>query len=316
MLHGSLEGEFASFVERYLNPVSVSGKEVMCVCIFHDDHNASMQFNLEKGLFNCFSCQVGGSYRKIEKKLGIAHSEIGVSLDVILRKLNELKHGAGRDKGMRVIPETELNKFTMPTDYWAKRGLWESTVSAFDLGYDIVNDAVTIPVRNMDGALLGITRRYLDPDADTRYKYPAGFKKGEHLFGSWLVANDPSALSVTLTEGAIDAMQLWQWGVPAMAIYGSSVTLEQIRQLKRLGLSEVVLFFDNDRAGEDLVRRCRGWKNTGTDRWQRVADLDLRRHFNVKTVRWGGISKRVAKDVNDLDLLQARNMLAKAVRLP
>lgn len=314
MLH--LSGDYASFVERYLDPVSVSGNECMCVCIFHDDHNASMQFNLETGLFVCFSCNVGGSYRKIERQLGVAHSEVGVSLDVILRKLNDLKKGAGQDEQMRVIPEAELGKYKMPTDYWESRGFTKSTIDAFDLGYDIVADAVTIPVRTMGGDLLGVTRRFLDPDAESKYRYPRRFKKGEHLFASWLVANDQSVTSVALTEGAVDAMQLWQWGVPAMAIYGSYVSREQIRQLRTLGLSEVTLFFDNDKAGQELVTRCRGWRVTGKDKWERDSDLDLRRYFGVKAVDWRGITKRRAKDVNDLDFLKARNMLAKAPRLP
>lgn len=310
-----LHGDYASFVDRYLNPASISGDEVMCVCLFHDDHNASMQFNVVNGLFTCFSCQVGGSYRKIEKKLGISHSDVGVGLDVIYRKLNELKKGAGLAEGPRLVAEEELGKYTMPTDYWASRGFTKSTIDAFDLGYDIIADAVTIPIRTVNGNLLGVTRRFLEQDADVRYKYPRRFKRAEHLFASWLVANDPSVTSVALTEGQIDAMTLWQYGVPAMAVYGSAISPEQIRLMKHLGLSRVTLFFDNDKAGNDLSRRCRGWVQTDSGVWRKRPDLDLRRHFDVKMVDWRGISKRRAKDANDLDMLKARNMLANAPRL-
>lgn len=312
---GQLDGQYASFVERYLDPVSVSGNEAMCVCIFHDDHNASMQFNLDKGLFTCFSCNVGGSYKKIERKLGISHTDIGVGLDVIHRKLNDLKRNAGLDEGPRLLPESTLQRYTMPTDYWETRGLWKSTIKAFDLGYDIMADAATIPLRTVSGDLLGVTRRFLDPDADSKYRYPKGFKRSDHLFGSWLVANDPSASSVALTEGQIDAMTLWQWGVPAMAVYGSSISVEQIRLMRHLGLSQITLFFDNDNAGFELSRRCRGWKQVDGGVWKKLPDLDLRRYFDVKMVKWSGITKRQAKDVNDLNMVKARNMLANAPRL-
>lgn len=312
-----MDGEYADFVDRYLQPVSISGREVMCMCLFHDDHNASMQFNLDKGLFTCFSCAAGGSIKKIYRHLGIDPGvKTGVGLDVIYRKLNDLRRGVDLDTGPRLMREAELDRFKVPTKYWkAERGLSDSTIQAFDLGYDIAQDAVTIPVRTMNGDLLGVTRRFLEADPVTRYRYPKGFHKSDHLFGSWMVANDHSGLPVALTEGAIDTMTLWQWGVPAMAVYGSHISEAQIRIMRRLGLTRINLFFDNDAAGQKLVKRCRGFKQQSNDRWEYSRELDLRRFFDVHAVNWSGISRLRAKDVNDLDIIKARNLVANALPL-
>lgn len=295
--------DYEEFAERHLNVQSKSGREWMCICVFHEDRNASMQFNIDKGMFVCFSCGVGGGIKKLEQRLGVSHQHIGVGVDTIYRKLNELRKQANREEGPRIYPESHLQTFSMPHPYWNNRGLTDVTIEAFDLGYDIGRDAVTIPVRTMNGELLGVVRRYLDPDADVRYRYPKRFHKREHLFASWMVAADQSIDTVALTEGAIDTITLWQWGVPAMAIYGSDVSELQLRALRRLGITKVQLFFDNDKPGQNIVRQCLGWHRTGNGvKWERRRDQDMRRYFGVSVVDWKGVPKALAKDINDLQV--------------
>ena len=307
--------EYEEFAANYLNVLSVSGKEAMAICIFHEDSNASMQFNLETGLYLCFSCGAKGNIRTLENRFGISHRDPGVGIDTIYRRLAELKK-IDRDEGPRILPESELKKYALPTKHWAARGFNATTITSFDLGYDVHRDALTIPIRTMGGELLGFQRRFMDPDATPRYMYPKGFHKKEHLFASWMVANDSSAHTVALTEGAIDTMTLWQYGVPAMAIYGSSISPEQIRVLRMLGIDEIVLFFDNDKAGKELTRRSLGWsKINGVRGWVKNPDEDLRRYFKVRTVDWKKAPRHTdhrIKDANDLDRLTAVRMFRTA----
>ncbi|UVF61474.1 DNA primase [Gordonia phage DalanDe] len=306
--------EYTNFAERYLNIGSVVGVEALCTCPFHDDSNPSFQFNLESGLFICFSCGASGSIRTLERRFGVSHRSVGVGLDVLYRRIRDLERPP---EGPALPREESLNQFRIPTRYWeAKRKLTKETIKQFDLGYDIANDAVTIPVRTETGTLLGVTRRYLAADAFPRYKYPKGFHKRDHLFGSWLVAEDDSITSVALTEGAIDAMWLWQCGYPAMAIYGSSISDTQIRTLQRLGIRKITLFFDNDKAGRTIVKLCCGWKyNEHADRWKKYPELDLRKKFVVENVSWVGLPAR-CKDANNLSPSQVRLLMRTATPLP
>lgn len=306
--------QYQDFAERYLNVQSTSGPEFLALCPYHDDTNPSFQFNVESGLFICFSCGASGSIRALERRFGITHRSVGVGLDVLYRKLNDLEHPPRPRSAPR---EESLTQFRIPTPYWEKkRGLTRETQKMFDLGYDIANDAVTMPVRSTGGDLLGVMRRFLDPEAWPRYKYPKGFHKREHLFGAWLVAEDESVTSVALTEGAIDAMWLWQCGYPAMAIYGSSISDVQIRMLQSLGIRKLSLFFDNDRAGQRIVRQCCGWKhNERRGTWEKRPELDLRRKFVVETVDWTGLPKR-CKDANTLSEAQVKLLMRTAIPLP
>lgn len=303
--------KYGPFAERYLTNVQhTTGSEVIALCPFHEDHSPSFQFNVEKGLFICFSCGAKGSIRRLEQRFGVSHRSVGVGLDVLYKAINDLDRPGSSDSHM---DESQLSQYSLPTDHWRDRGFTKDTVDKFQLGYDMMRDAMTIPMRDVSGNLLGVCRRYMDPDMRNRYRYPKGFHKREHLFASWLVADMPKTRSVALTEGAIDAMTVWQAGTPAMAIYGSSVSDDQISQLRLLGIRNITLFFDRDKAGREITKRCLGWKrDEDTGKWIRKRNSDLRRWFNVRSVEWDGVNRR-AKDANDLDTDTLKRMLADAV---
>ncbi|QGJ92957.1 DNA primase [Gordonia phage Chidiebere] len=282
----------------------------MCVCPFHDDHNASLQFNVDKGLFICFSCNAKGGIRALRRRFGVSDRDVGVGLDVVYGKISDLTRPKPAETRMS---ENELMAYQLPTDEWTKRGLNATTIDQFQLGYDIVRDAMTIPVRTLSGDLIGVVFRYMDPDLKNRYRYPKGFHKREHLFASWMVADLADSSHVVLTEGAIDAMSVWQAGTPALAIYGSSVSLEQIRQLRMLGVRKVTLAFDNDKPGRDIVKTCLGWKKHLDGRWEKT-DTDLRRWFLVDQVNWRRAPRRV-KDANDLSTRELQRLLADSSRI-
>jgi len=307
-MKGMTRNDYSDFAERYLTIHQTMGDEVMAICPFHDDHNASFQFNTKKGLYYCFSCHASGTIRKLESRFGVSHRSMGVGLDVLYRAIGDLERPQAPELFMR---EEQLAQYRIDTSLWEDRGLNKDTIDKFDLGYDFIRDAMTIPMRNLNGDLLGLCRRYMDPDMRNRYRYPKGFHKREHLFASRLIADMPKTPPVCLTEGAIDTMTVWQAGMPAMAIYGSSVSTDQIRQMRLLGVREVTMFFDRDKAGREVTKRCLGWKKNDDGSWTRKRSSDLRRWFNVRSVEWNE-APRYAKDANDLAVDTIRKMLANA----
>ena len=280
---------FAEFAEQYLDIRSASGAEAMARCPFHDSSKYTMQFNLETGLFICFSCSEGGGYNKLAEHFGLPTNRyVEPSLQLVMKKLNDLRHPKKEVK--KVLPETYLERFRFPTDYWSSRGFNDSTIEAFDLGYDPIRDAVTIPERDMNGVLCGVTYRFLNIDEDEqRYQYAKGFPRRDNLFASWLVMQDESIETLGLVEGSTDSMTCWQAGCPAVGQYGSSITATQIRLLRRLGVQHIVLFFDNDEAGKKAKRYALGMrrrKRDGKVVWEYDPTTDLRRDFTVSSVRY------------------------------
>lgn len=243
---------YAELAETYLDITSHSGDELMARCPFHDDSSASLQFNIKKGLFICFSCQEKGTAKKLVEHFGGRYQDPDIAIADIYKKLDLIEMPSDGPQTARVLPERTLKRYAFPTDYWASRGLSSDVVEVFGLGYDPIENDAIIPVRNIDGGLIGVIRRRLEEGAMPKYLYYRGFPRSTSLFASWLVARTLTD-SVVITEGSLDAISVWQGGFPAVAQYGSSLSSQQAVILRRLGIARVVLFFDNDRAGKQAT---------------------------------------------------------------
>lgn len=327
---------YEDFAEKNLNVVLRNGSEWMVRCCFHENEGSpSMQFNVEKGMFVCFSCGAGGGMKTLSKHLGIRHQDPAVDVNDLIGKLNRLKKQAKEDDAiLTVLPEDHLHRYNFPTDYWGEcpkscryrrrhgvrqcrnhRGFTEDTISAFDLGYDPLDNAAIIPLRNINGGLIGIIRRYLDEDVEFRYKYPMGFKRSTALFGSWLVEQDTDDVAV-LVEGSVDAMAVWQAGYMGLAQYGSSISRQQVRTMIRLGIRHVVLMQDNDKAGNKARRQALGYRQhlrDGKMIEEYDPTVDLSRHFSISRVHW----ERKHSDPGALATkpTQIRNLVDNSVNL-
>jgi hypothetical protein len=301
------------FVEAHLNVASREGMEYNVLCPIHGESNASMRINVDKGVWFCHGCGAKGGMNGLAKALGVSfkYDKARAGMARLMQKLDLLRKGP--DAPPSILPEETLKRYALPTRYWTDprpegRGFSEETVAAFDLGYDAMSDHAIIPIRNVHGELLGVTRRNLtwrDKGDGARYRDPKGFQKGKHLFGSWFAAQAESP-TVVITEGPLDCIKVWQAGHPAVACYGSQVTLSQISLLRRIGTVRVVLFFDNDAAGKKLIRQCRGWtpyteKVDGreVERWTYDQEHDLRKFFVVKRVAYNALSEK-GNDPGDL----------------
>lgn len=291
---GTATSPIEQFVETHFDVRHRGSEEWDVLCPKHGDRNASMRINVVKGVFMCHGCHIHGGMTRLARLVGQTWrpgSQQEMSLAMLQAKLTTLRKGVD-DRTVRILPESALLRYQLPTSYWEDtRGFTPETVAAFDLGYDPINDCVTIPVRNVHGELLGFTRRFLDfdPDLDlgndSKYKDPKGFRKADNLFASWMAAADESP-SLVIVEGPLDAIKVWQAGHAAVAQYGSYITPRQIRLLKQLGAIEIILFYDNDNGGRGAVEYAKGWERDETG--ARVYDPthDLRKHFIVKRVSY------------------------------
>ncbi len=309
--------KYEALVEKHFQVGGRSGEEWMVRCISHRDSTASMQINVEKGLWLCFTCGAKGNAKALLRELGLQWSEPEVDVADLRARIDALRTPDA--KVQTILPESYLRRFQIPTRAWRDRGITPATVAAFDLGYDMMGDYLTIPIRDINGALLGVIKRYMGDDVpgNQRYKYPLGFKRSQNLFGSWLVEHDPDAHTVVLCEGSLDAVKLWQANHPALAVYGSSISESQVRLLRRLGVVRVVLFFDDDPAGEKAANSCLG-EHLHMSRGRKVKEYrpvtDLRRSFVVEKVTYPKAHK--GSDPGALDAQTIGLMLQEARRIP
>lgn len=137
-----------------------------------------------------------------------------------------------------------------------------SCVKVVDLKRSTVR--IGLPVKNIDGGLLGYTCRVLSPeDAEPRYLPLAAdavsWRSKELPVSEALFLADQVLRRgwdrVVLVEGPYDALRLYSQGVPALAILGAgSWTAKKRALLAGLGLDAVLVVMDNDEAGQDCQR--------------------------------------------------------------
>lgn len=266
---------FQAVAERWLTPVLRSGDEWMCACPFcGGGHN--LQFSIRKGLWICFRCEKKGSAQQLVTRLGGSYTNPSHSTDMIRESLGQLrKNIKARRKGSEVdaLPENYLARFAgKPNEYWTRRRKFtKSTISEWDLGYDPigprlwnaetqswekVGPCVTLPYRTPEGDLLGVIHRRLG-DGFPRYIYPKGFDRKGTLFGSWKLEEIGGNIRrAVLVEGSTDAIRVHQVGFHTAAQYGSSLHPRQVRLLRRLGVNEIVLFYDYDASGRKATHQA------------------------------------------------------------
>lgn len=235
---------YEEFIKRHLDISMVSGKEFYGRCPFHQDTTPSFAINGETGLWICHACGVKGNIHHLANQLGIG---VHVTASGIKSRAASLKESMDDPvvEVMRPLPDAWLAQFRHRHIYWDHRGIGRATQKAFELGYDQQWNAVTIPIRDVNGALLGVVRRRLDDDGP-RYIYPKGFKRAQNLFASWMMDD---VVAAALVEGPIDALACWDAGIPALAMYGSHLSSYQIQLIKAIGLRSLAILTDRDEAG-------------------------------------------------------------------
>lgn len=294
---------YEKMVRKTFDVRSITGSEALCMCPWHKDTSGGhLYVNVFSGLYLCFSCGAKGSLDKM------VDGEVPKATTTDLRE--RLDRMAERKKPLHTYPEGWLRKYAIPHPFWTQeRGLDPDIVDLFGLGFDPFSNRATMPLRDVQGRVLGVTFRRLD-GGTPKYLNPKGYPIGRHLYGAWLL-ND-NHRTVAVTEGQVDAIRCWQYGIPAVAAMGARLTPDQVSVLQHCGVRKVVLLLDNDNAGRKgtvaIYGALRGtgisvrsgwyreyWlKQNGDGTWRNVKDPDeltrprLRKmyHSAVNMLEW------------------------------
>lgn len=141
------------------------------------------------------------------------------------------------------LDEGILNKYMYYHPYMWKRGLSKEVVDRFGIGYDKDHNAITFPVWNAQNKLVMITSR----NVTTKYFHiEANKDKPVYLLN---FVNMDKIDKVYVCESQINALTLWSWGYPAIALFGTG-TQYQYDILNKSGIRNYILCFDGDVAGD------------------------------------------------------------------
>lgn len=226
------------------------GIERSFLCPEHGDSRPSASVNIIKGKWYCYTCHAHGDLTGEARLAEPDYHSMRLWLDQRLAQ-------------NRVYPEAWLDRWDAGPvhPYWIGR-VGELTARRFRLGHDSETDTLTYPLRDPSGGVLGVVRRSLGGEGP-KYRYPVGIDVGRLLFNYSPVHRD----AVVLVEGALDAIALWRSGVYALGIYGSRLSVEQVRLIDRIDPLYVYTCYDSDAAGWAAHRDTeRAFKHRSVDR--------------------------------------------------
>lgn len=213
--------------------------------------------------FNCFTCHQHGSLTELLKEIS---EHTGTDFTGLITNVDkeELLGSDLPEWGQRKL-RTNKPKLGEPVDedilfayesakgnpYLKSRGISDSIVERFQLMYDPDNRGVPrvlVPIRHTDGSLYGFLGRATN-DGIPKVRDYLGLPKRQLLFGAHEVVGQGYD-RIVVVEGVFDALRIWQYGFPAVAVMHSTLTAEQTRTLTDIAQS-VLLLYDNDKAGRE-----------------------------------------------------------------
>lgn len=153
-----------------------------------------------------------------------------------------------------------LNQYNFRHKYLNGRGIDERVQRAFTVGYDKGARAITLPWFDRAGRLANIKFRSV---RDKRFWYfPGGQPIRDHLFGLKMLYR-VKAERVYIVEAEIDALTLWQNGIAAVALGGSTLTSKQRELILQAPIRELVIATDNDQPGrriaDSIIQQLNGY---------------------------------------------------------
>lgn len=224
-------------------------------CPLHDDHKRSAQLNITKGVWFCQAGCGGGRVA-----------------DLIKRKDDWFPPAASTPNGVMKVkmradrPQEEINEAKVKgwhsslmanegalDELKTLRGLFESTITRFEIGWDRSKSAYTIPVRGVDGELLNIRCYQTRPRAGRRKVWGVEGMNVPRLYPIEVLAIEQHN-EIIICEGELDALITNQYGFPCVTRTGSAKVWRSEWNQAFKG-KVVYLCHDCDDAGQDGNRR-------------------------------------------------------------
>ena len=236
--------------------VGASGDEIQCYCPVHrltvgrEQSDPRFYMNAESGAALCFTCGWRGNLTRLVDDLEADIDLEAFEFATLVRRADHLTP-ATKDESEEVeaadpyVSEYAFNKnpYPPPAELCA-RHLTMSEAVRLNIRWDESQKLWLIPVYGFDGKLLGWQekghRHFLN--------VPPRMRKSRSLFG----LQQATGKRVFVVESPLDAARFLRYGYAAVATYGASVSSGQLHRIANV-FSQIVLAFDNDRAGWDVT---------------------------------------------------------------
>ena len=280
------------------------------LCPFHSEKTPSFVVYPETQSFYCFGCGAGGDVITFVRK--ISNLDYVEAVKLLAGRagmpMPEEDDQAGRLRSRVLAINKEAARFfyeqlnaendaaRTARGYWRGRGLSDSTIRRFGLGYapddfgalrrhlrskgyteeemlasglqkrsekgnvyDVFRGRVMTPIFDLRGNVIAFGGRVLGDEKPKYVNSPETlvYKKSKAMF-ALNIAKKSASRRYILCEGYMDVISLHQAGFDtAVAACGTALTADQVRLLSEYA-DEVVLCYDSDEAGQKATARSLG----------------------------------------------------------
>ena len=235
-------------IEFVVNPNNKYEIAMRCFSGIHSDKSPSLSYNVEKGLFNCFSCGFKGDTDRFVKELGITLSEEplskqGFKIKKLLDKLANIRD----DKPIH-LPEP---RFSVKHAFKGVSQEVLASFGAFTTTHDSLDDYLCIPVyqygklRFIEGRNTALTG---NSEMPKYMRKPAGVDVKTILFPLDRVKD---YTKIILVEGIFDMINMHALGYTnTLCIFGiNNFNVGKAKMLDELGCRKAIILMDGDAAG-------------------------------------------------------------------
>lgn len=240
-----------------------------CLCPFHDDHHASLTFNLRKNSYRCFACGASGdaidlTMKMLSRSFPEACRWLANENNIILEEYkahepmnNETLKPFDASRYERFFEHPYLNNMARAFLFdermlnervisWCRLTSWQDREGT---------NWLQIPYFDQQGKLIGIQNRNLQKGATPRFRFPSGSCCS--IYNLPIIAYLTPEESLFITEGASDCWAMMSMGRKAIAIPSATLLkpsdLQLFESLKNLGVT-FHMYPDDDVPGERLYK--------------------------------------------------------------
>jgi len=273
-----------------------SGGNFKAVCPFHDEKSPSFVVSPQKQIYHCFGCGAGGDSVKFVmeyEKLSYpeALEKLAEVYNVALTYTHN-KHNKHRSQLMEKLNEwyqTLLGKNQRALEYIKERGIYESSIEKFGIGYAPDSQAtlhfirsqqfsikeavdmgvvgyneerkqtyarfierITFPIFSANGNIVGFGGRTISGHQAKYVNSPETpfFNKSRLLYAYHLAKQSVyKKEEIIITEGYLDVIMLHQAGFDNTVATLGTALTHEHLPLLRKGTPRIVMAYDGDEAG-------------------------------------------------------------------
>ena len=264
--------DIVEYISQYID-LEQRGFEFWGLSCFKSENTPSFSVRRDPGFFYDYSSGIGGNlftfvkeynkcsnteaieilknYAGYDGQVSAGHKRLQAEIDC--RRFAKPKNNAKLGKNT-ILTDDYMDRYENRSDkldVWRAEGISDESLKKFQVKYDSFSDRLVYPIRNLDGKIVNIGGRTLDPqwkDKKLRkYTYFHSWGTLNVIYG--LYENMESILKkreVILFEGCKSVLLANTWGIENTgAILTSHLNGEQLNLLIKLGC-RVVFALDKD----------------------------------------------------------------------